>query len=143
MPDFRAGQPGSGGGHGGSGGGRNKDDDDDKKKKKKKKAFGGWVPGTGNTDSVNALLTPGEFVVRKAQAQKFGPLLTKMNQPNFRFSDLPGMVSASSSSGGGSDGNTYNVVVNATTGANAEEIATIAVRKIKDLNNGKLKGRNQ
>lgn len=105
---------------------------------------GGFVPGVGNSDSVHAMLTPGEFVVKKAQAQKLGPLLADMNQPNFKFSDLPGMVSASSSpSRGEVEGNTYNVVVNATTGANAEEIATIAVRKIKDLNNGRLKGRNQ
>ena len=40
----------------------------------KKKAFavGGRVPGTGNTDSVDAILTPGEFVIRKSSAQALG-----------------------------------------------------------------------
>jgi hypothetical protein len=32
-------------------------------------ANGGWVPGAGNSDSVPAMLTPGEYVVPKAQAQ--------------------------------------------------------------------------
>jgi TP901 family phage tail tape measure protein len=35
-------------------------------------AGGGVVPGVGNTDSVPAYLTPGEFVVRKAAAQRIG-----------------------------------------------------------------------
>lgn len=33
-----------------------------------KKATGSWVPGAGNTDSVNARLTPGEYVIRKDAA---------------------------------------------------------------------------
>lgn len=39
-----------------------------------KKAFakGGFVGGTGNTDSVNALLMPGEFVMTKAAVQRIG-----------------------------------------------------------------------
>lgn len=33
---------------------------------------GGFIPGTGNRDSVPALLTPGEFVLRKSAAQALG-----------------------------------------------------------------------
>ena len=33
---------------------------------------GGVVPGTGNTDTVPAMLTPGEFVMSKSAVQKFG-----------------------------------------------------------------------
>lgn len=33
---------------------------------------GGFVPGSGNTDNVPALLTPGEFVINKASAQAYG-----------------------------------------------------------------------
>jgi hypothetical protein len=33
---------------------------------------GGTVPGTGNSDTVPALLTPGEFVIRKSAVQAFG-----------------------------------------------------------------------
>lgn len=35
-------------------------------------AVGGQVPGYGNTDSVAAMLTPGEFVIRKAAAEQIG-----------------------------------------------------------------------
>ena len=33
---------------------------------------GGWVPGTGNRDTVPAMLQPGEFVIRKKSAQQIG-----------------------------------------------------------------------
>ena len=41
---------------------------------------GGWVPGTGNSDTVPALLEPGEFVLRKSAAQAFGPALSGINK---------------------------------------------------------------
>jgi len=41
---------------------------------------GGQVPGVGNTDSVRALLTPGEFVVREPVAKKYGGLLKYLNE---------------------------------------------------------------
>jgi len=41
---------------------------------------GGWVPGTGNGDTVPALLEPGEFVIRKSAAQAFGPKLSGINK---------------------------------------------------------------
>jgi len=43
---------------------------------------GGWVPGTGNSDTVPALLQPGEFVLRKSAAQAFGPALDGINKYN-------------------------------------------------------------
>ena len=44
------------------------------------RANGGFIPGTGNTDSVPALLTPGEFVINKAAAQSLGSgLLNQLN----------------------------------------------------------------
>mgnify|MGYP003631405485 FL=1 len=33
---------------------------------------GGFVPGTGNRDSVPAMMTPGEFVIKKSSASKLG-----------------------------------------------------------------------
>jgi hypothetical protein len=43
-------------------------------------AKGGSVPGAGNTDSVPAMLTPGEFVMRKSAVQKYGTgNLVRMN----------------------------------------------------------------
>ena len=41
---------------------------------------GGWVPGSGNGDTVPALLEPGEFVIRKSAAQAFGPQLASVNR---------------------------------------------------------------
>ena len=35
-------------------------------------ASGGSVPGTGNSDTVPAMLTPGEFVIRKKAVSKIG-----------------------------------------------------------------------
>lgn len=45
----------------------------------KKFAAGGWVPGSGSSDSIPALLTPGEFVVKASAAKQFGAMLTQMN----------------------------------------------------------------
>ena len=42
--------------------------------------LGGFVPGSGNTDSVPAMLTPGEFVINKNAAQSLGGgLLNQLN----------------------------------------------------------------
>ncbi len=44
-------------------------------------AAGGRVGGTGNRDTVPAMLTPGEFVLRRAAVKKIGmPSLQRMNQ---------------------------------------------------------------
>ena len=48
--------------------------------KKKGFARGGLVPGVGNTDSVDAAIMPGEFVLRKSAVQAIGPTsLSLMN----------------------------------------------------------------
>ena len=42
---------------------------------------GGRVPGTGSRDTVPAMLTPGEFVLRKSAAQSLGPeVLASLNR---------------------------------------------------------------
>lgn len=47
-------------------------------------ARGGFVPGTGNRDTVPAMLTPGEFVIKKSSAQKLGAgTLQQMNENRF------------------------------------------------------------
>ena len=44
-------------------------------------ATGGLVPGSGNTDSVRAMLTPGEFVIRKKAVETIGAEnLARMNR---------------------------------------------------------------
>jgi len=47
-------------------------------------ASGGVVPGTGNRDTVPAMLTPGEFVIRKSSVSKLGAgTLASMNQNGY------------------------------------------------------------
>jgi len=46
---------------------------------------GGYVPGSGNRDTVPAMLTPGEFVIKKSSAAKLGSgTLEAMNQNRFK-----------------------------------------------------------
>jgi hypothetical protein len=44
---------------------------------------GGDVPGIGNTDTVPAMLTPGEFVMNKRSTSKYRPALKAMNAGAF------------------------------------------------------------
>ena len=64
---------------------------------------GGQVPGSGNSDTVPAMLTPGEFVIKKEAVQKYGVnTLTSMNSmtkslPSYEgggptFAEKPGDV---------------------------------------------------
>ena len=47
-------------------------------------ARGGFVPGSGNRDTVPAMLTPGEFVIKKSSAQKLGAgTLQAMNENRY------------------------------------------------------------
>ena len=47
-------------------------------------ASGGFVPGTGNRDTVPAMMTPGEFVIKKSSAQKMGAsALESMNNNRY------------------------------------------------------------
>jgi hypothetical protein len=101
------------------------------KGKGKGKAFGGFIPGVGNSDSVPTMLTPGEFVVRKAAAAKFGPMLKDMNYGSFQTGDALG----------GGDVKIDNVVFNINgANLNEREVADIAVRKMHSLNSATIRG---
>jgi hypothetical protein len=54
------------------------------------------VPGTGNKDTIPALLTPGESVVTKKASQKYAPIIAAMNAGT-----LPGFVTGVVSIGEG------------------------------------------
>lgn len=59
-------------------------------------ATGGIVPGTGNGDTIPALLTPGESVITKKATQKYAPILQQMNDgtlPGFATGGV-GLISA-------------------------------------------------
>lgn len=101
------------------------------KGKGKGKAFGGFIPGVGNSDSVPTMLTPGEFVVRKAAAAKFGPMLKDMNYGSFQTGDAIG----------GGNVKIDNVVFNINgANLNEREVADIAVRKMHSLNSATIRG---
>jgi TP901 family phage tail tape measure protein len=49
-------------------------------------ARGGMVPGTGNSDTVPAMLQPGEFVIKKSSVNKLGASnLAAMNENRYEF----------------------------------------------------------
>lgn len=58
----------------------------------KKFASGGFVSGSGNGDTVPAMLTPGEFVVKKSAAQKMMPFLQAINDGTLPGFNLGGEV---------------------------------------------------
>lgn len=73
-------------------------------------AAGGKIPGAGDTDSVPAMLTPGERVMRKEVSKKFGPFLDSLNKNHYAFG---GVVGPSPSFGGISGGGMPNISISA------------------------------
>jgi hypothetical protein len=103
-----------------------------------KMARGSLVPGLGNTDRVPALLTPGEFVVRKSVAKANMPLLKALNSDVFPSMSLntPNVSPTVSSSTSTILNNTpvynYSISVNVpNTTASPDEIANVVVSRIK------------
>lgn len=73
-----------------------------------KRAAGGFVPGAGNTDTVPAMLTPGEFVLRKSVSERLGSsFLHNLNAGGLPHFNNGGLV------GGGSS---ETITVNLTSG---------------------------
>lgn len=66
------------------------------------KASGGWAfgPGTGTSDSINARLSNGEFVVRASRAKKYPGLLNRINNgPGFAGGGPVGFASGGAVTG--------------------------------------------
>ena len=114
----------------------------------KSMAFGGRAIGS---DSVPAMLTPGEFVMNKAASKAYGPLLERINESKY-----PGMLG-----GGGmtqipvnnistsmNDNSTavynYNLgfSINGSNGS-AKDIANAVMREIKNVDSQRIRGQRR
>jgi hypothetical protein len=111
-------------------------------------AFGGRAMGS---DTVPAMLTPGEFVMNKAASKSYGPLLERLNESKY-----PGMLG-----GGGmtqipvnnistsiNDNSTavynYNLgfSINGSNGS-AKDIANAVMREIKNVDSQRIRGQRR
>ena len=114
--------------------------------------MGGVVPGFGNYDNVPALLTPGEFVIRREAVQTYGRSLfeslnsTIYDKPSFKaptFDDsyssatVPSVSTEKSSSVYNSN---YEINVNVKSEANADEIANTVIKHIKRIDSQRIRG---
>jgi hypothetical protein len=91
------------------------------------------------------MLTPGEFVMRKSAVDKFGPLLSAINDPSFKM--------PKSSSYGGASSGVNNVVDNSSamynynigitvpqSNANPNDIANAVIGQIKYIDAQRIRG---
>jgi hypothetical protein len=108
---------------------------------KKYMASGGLARGT---DTIPAMLTPGEYVINKDATQKFGPLLSAINSPTFKTPES--MSSIKNPSGPQTEVNnsktlyTYNLSVNVNnSGANPNDIARTVINQIKQIDNQRIR----
>ena len=115
--------------------------------------MGGMVPkymargGRMGSDTVPAMLTPGEFVMNKKASQEFGPLLSMLNESKY-----PSMIGPSYGASGGSSRNisikdnstdvyNYNVGISVGgTNASANQIAKTVMNEIKYLDAQRVRG---
>jgi TP901 family phage tail tape measure protein len=121
---------------------------------------GGFVPGRGMTDKVSTLLTPGEFVMNKAGAKAFGPMLSQINSSKYpsmlspsnlatpTYGDMSSVVISPSnisttSSVNNSMSSVYNYSVGITVnGSNstADDIARVVMTQIKNVDSQRIRG---
>lgn len=105
-----------------------------------KMSNGGLVPGRGNGDTMPSMLTPGEFVIRKAVVDRVGTLpLKKLNA-------MATIDSGAQFRNSGADGdavvyNNYELNFDIQEATNANEIVNVVVREIQRLGSSKVKTR--
>jgi hypothetical protein len=128
--------------------------------------YGGMVPkymamgGTVGSDTIPAMLTPGEFVMNKAATKAFGPALKKINDSKYPSMlsganlQTPTYITASSnvvapnnvSSSNYTNNNSsavynYNVGITVSgSNSNANEIARSVVKQIKNIDSQRIGG---
>ena len=115
-----------------------------------KYSIGGNVLGSGSRDSISAMLTPGEYVIRKTMVDKYGiPMLSAINQgafsmPKFNVGRVASSVSPSAITNSAEINapmyNNYSVNVSVSnSGASADEIANKTLMKIKQLQSTQIR----
>ena len=107
----------------------------------KKYAYGSMVPGVGMTDKVPALLTPGEFVIRKSVVESYGPMLSNLNSQVFPKMNMTSAMP--STQGNENEGTVYNVSV-ALNGSNLDpnDVANAVMQKIKMSESRNIRSNN-
>lgn len=98
-------------------------------------ADGGYSMGT---DTVPAMLTPGEFVIKKSAVDRIGAsTLAKING----YAN-GGLVGGASAALGDSvyNSNTYEINVNVSSNSNPDQIANAVMTKIRQIDNGRVRG---
>ena len=114
-----------------------------------KMATGGMIPGGIPRDSVPILASPGEFVVRNAMVDKYGmSMLNDINQGSYEPSfKTPSGVSYTKinkpteiNTNRTMYNNNYSINVTANTNADADQIASATVMKIRQMNSMQIRG---
>jgi TP901 family phage tail tape measure protein len=118
-----------------------------------KRALGGIVPkymavgGKIGSDTVPAMLTPGEFVINKRATQQFGPMLSMLNEskyPSMIGSSYSGQQPSSNSVSVSDNSNAvynYNVGINVSgSNANPDGIARAVMNQIKYIDSQRIRG---
>jgi TP901 family phage tail tape measure protein len=112
---------------------------------------GGMVAGNGSRDSIRAILSPGEFIIRKAMVDKYGtPLMNALNQGSFAMPtyntgpETPQMNSVNSTSISSTNAPVYNTYdmkfsINGAS-QSADDIANKVMFKMKQLQNQQVRG---
>ena len=105
-------------------------------------AEGGFASGT---DTVPAMLTPGEFVMSKSTVDKFGPMLSAMNSPSFKIPQSSSYSGASSGMNSVVDNSSamYNYNIGITvpqSNASSGDIANAVISQIKYIDAQRIRG---
>jgi TP901 family phage tail tape measure protein len=113
-------------------------------------ASGGFAKGT---DTIPAMVTPGEFIVKKNVAEQYGALLESLNNGTFKTFEAPrfntmdndavkvGAGSTTSVSDNSSRVYNYNVGISVNnTSASADDIAKVVMAEIKYIDSQRLRG---
>ena len=117
-------------------------------------SMGGMVPkylatgGRIGSDSVPTMLTPGEFVMNKRASAEFGPMLSMLNEskyPSMIGNRSSAQVPVNNASTSVSDNSTavynYNLGFSINgSNANANDIARVVMREIKNVDSQRIRG---